>query len=238
MYENICDKYLSVLDRIAKAAKNAGRDPDDIRLIVVTKTQPIEAIQAVVEAGATDLGENYVEEALPKITGLKSEKAIKWHMIGHVQSRKALPVCEYFQYLHSLDSLKLAEKLARNASELNISLPVMLEFNVGGEESKSGWNIWINENWDDILSDIENIIALPGLNLLGVMTIPPYSPNPEDSRPYYQKLRKFQEIVIKHFKLSNFTDLSIGMSGDFEIAIQEGSTWVRVGQAIFGPRNN
>jgi len=238
MYENICDKYLSVLDRIAKAAKNAGRDPDDIRLIVVTKTQPIEAIQAVVEAGATDLGENYVEEALPKITGLKSEKAIKWHMIGHVQSRKALPVCEYFQYLHSLDSLKLAEKLARNAAELNISLPVMLEFNVGGEESKSGWNIWINENWDDILSDIENIIALPGLNLLGVMTIPPYSPNPEDSRPYYQKLRKFQEIVIKHFKLSNFTDLSIGMSGDFEIAIHEGSTWVRVGQAIFGPRNN
>jgi len=238
MYENICDKYLSVLDRIAKAAKNAGRDPDDIRLIVVTKTQPIEAIQAVVEAGATDLGENYVEEALPKITGLKSEKAIKWHMIGHVQSRKALPVCEYFQYLHSLDSLKLAEKLARNAAELNISLPVMLEFNVGGEESKSGWNIWINENWDDILSDIENIIALPGLNLLGVMTIPPYSPNPEDSRPYYQKLRKIQEIVIKHFKLSNFTDLSIGMSGDFEIAIHEGSTWVRVGQAIFGPRNN
>ena len=238
MYENICDKYLSVLDRIAKAAKNAGRDPDDIRLIVVTKTQPIEAIQAVVEAGATDLGENYVEEALPKITGLKSEKAIKWHMIGHVQSRKALPVCEYFHYLHSLDSLKLAEKLARNAAELNISLPVMLEFNVGGEESKSGWNIWINENWDDILSDIENIIALPGLNLLGVMTIPPYSPNPEDSRPYYQKLRKFQEIVIKHFKLSNFTDLSIGMSGDFEIAIHEGSTWVRVGQAIFGPRNN
>jgi hypothetical protein len=238
MYENICDKYLSVLDRITKAAKYAGRDPDDIRLIVVTKTQPIEAIQAVVEAGATDLGENYVEEALPKITGLKSEKAIKWHMIGHVQSRKALPVCEYFQYLHSLDSLKLAEKLARNAAELNISLPVMLEFNVGGEESKSGWNIWINENWDDILSDIENIIALPALNLLGVMTITPYSPNPEESRPYYQRLRKFQEIVINHFKLSNFTDLSIGMSGDFEIAIHEGSTWVRIGQAIFGPRNN
>ena len=238
MYKKIYDNYLSVLDRITKAAKNAGRDPDDIRLVVVTKTQPIEAIQAVVEAGATDLGENYVEEALPKITGLKSEKAIKWHMIGHLQSRKVLPVCEYFQYLHSLDSLKLAEKLARNASELNISLPVMLEFNVGGEESKSGWNIWINENWDDILSDIENIIALPALNLLGVMTITPYSPNPEESRPYYQRLRKFQEIVINHFKLSNFTDLSIGMSGDFEIAIQEGSTWVRVGQAIFGSRNN
>jgi len=238
MYKKIYDNYLSVLDRITKAAKNAGRDPDDIRLVVVTKTQPIEAIQAVVEAGATDLGENYVEEALPKITGLKSEKAIKWHMIGHLQSRKVLHVCEYFQYLHSLDSLKLAEKLARNASELNISLPVMLEFNVGGEESKSGWNIWINENWDDILSDIENIIALPALNLLGVMTITPYSPNPEESRPYYQRLRKFQEIVINHFKLSNFTDLSIGMSGDFEIAIQEGSTWVRVGQAIFGSRNN
>jgi len=238
MYKNIQDNYLRVLERISKTAKNAGRNPDDIRMVVVTKTQPIEAIQAVINAGATDLGENYIEEALPKIIELKNEQAIKWHMIGHVQSRKALSLCKYFQYLHSLDSLKLAEKLAKNAVELNISLPVMLEFNVGGEESKSGWNIWFNENWNDILSDIEKIITLPGINLFGVMAIPPYSPNAEESRPYYQGLRKFQEIVINHFRLSNFNDLSIGMSGDFEIAIQEGSTWVRVGQAIFGPRNN
>jgi len=235
---NICDNYMRVLERITKAANNAGRNPDDIRMVVVTKAQPIEAIQAVINAGATVLGENYIDEALPKIMGLKNKPAIEWHMIGHVQSRKAFPVCKYFQCLHSLDSLKLAEKLARNAVELNISLPVMLEFNVGGEESKSGWNIWIDENWNDILSDIEKIIALPGLNLLGMMTIPPYSPNAEVTRPYYQRLRKFKEIVINQFKLSNFTDLSMGMSGDFEIAIQEGSTWVRIGQAIFGPRNN
>jgi PLP dependent protein len=238
MNKNISDNYLSVVERISMAAKNAGRDPDDIRLVVVTKTQPIEAIQAVVEAGARNLGENYVEEALPKITGIKREKAIKWHMIGHVQSRKALSVCEYFQYIHSLDSFKLAEKLARNAIELNITLHVMLEFNIGSEESKSGWKIGSNENWSDILSDIEKIIALPGLDLLGVMTIPPYSTNPEESRPYYQRIRKFQEIVINHFRLPGFTDLSMGMSGDFEIAIQEGATWVRIGQAIFGPRNN
>jgi PLP dependent protein len=238
MNKNIYDNYLNVVDRIAKAAKNAGRDPDDIRLVVVTKTQPVEVIQTVIEAGAIDLGENYVEEALPKINEIIREVAIKWHMIGHVQSRKALPVCEYFQYLHSLDSLKLAEKLNRNAAALNISLPVMLEFNVGGEESKSGWNIGVNDNRNDILSDIEKIIALPRINLLGVMTIPPYSPNPENSRPYFQMLRRFQDIVINQFQLSSFTDLSIGMSNDFEIAIQEGATWVRIGQAIFGPRNN
>jgi PLP dependent protein len=238
MNKNIYDNYLSVVDRIRKAALNAGRNPENIRMVVVTKTQSIEDIQAVIEAGATDLGENYVEEALPKIFTLKREKIIKWHMIGHVQSRKALPVCKYFQYLHSLDSLKLAEKLNRNATALDISLPVLLEFNVGGEVSKSGWNIGTNENWKDILSDIEKIITLPRINLLGVMTIPPYSSNPENSRSYYQMLRRFQEIVVNEFKLANFADLSIGMSSDFEIAIQEGATWVRIGQAIFGPRNN
>jgi pyridoxal phosphate enzyme (YggS family) len=238
MYKNICDNYVRILERITKAAKNSGRDPNEIHLVVATKTQPIEAIQALVEAGATDFGENYVEEAIPKITRVMSDQTIKWHMIGHVQSRKAAQVCEYFQYLHSLDSLKLAIKLARSAVALNVSLPAILEFNVGGEESKSGWDIQSDENWDDILFDLEKVIELPGLNLLGAMTIPPYSPNPEESKPYYQRLRKFQEIMIKRFTLSSFTDLSIGMSSDFEIAIQEGATWVRIGQAIFGPRNH
>jgi pyridoxal phosphate enzyme (YggS family) len=233
---NISENYQRVKERIFIAAKLAGRDPDLIRLVVVTKTQSVDVIQAVIDAGATDLGENYVEEAIPKIQYLASNATIKWHMIGHVQSRKAQLVCEYFQYIHSLDSVKLAERLNEFDVERVKSFPVWLEFNVSGEGSKSGWNIWLDENWDDILPDIERILTLPGLKLLGVMTIPPYSIDPEESRVYYRRLRKFQEYIINHFQLSSFRELSMGMSSDFEVAIHEGSTCVRIGQAIFGPR--
>jgi uncharacterized pyridoxal phosphate-containing UPF0001 family protein len=111
-----------------------------------------------------------------------------------------------------------------------------MEFNVGGEDSKSGWDINIEENWENILPDIERILALSNLNILGAMTIPPFSSNPETSRPYYQRLRKFQQYLIDHFQLTGFRQLSMGMSSDFEVAIQEGSTCVRIGQAILGPR--
>jgi pyridoxal phosphate enzyme (YggS family) len=236
MYTNICENYQRILERIGNAAKLAGRDPENIHLVVVTKTQPLDVIQSVINAGATDLGENYVEEAIPKIKGFSNNKGLKWHMIGHVQTRKASSVCEYFHYLHSLDSLHLAEKLSRFAVELDKSLPVMLEFNVGGELSKTGWNIWMDENWESILPDVEKIISLPHINLLGVMTIPPYSTDPEVSRPYYRRLRKFKDYISDHFQISGFNELSMGMSGDFEVAIQEGSTWVRIGQAIMGSR--
>src|SRR4030042_5038547 len=157
-------------------------------------------------------------------------------MIGHVQSRKAEDVCIYFQYLHSLDSVKLAQRLSRFALSMDRILPVWLEFNVSGEESKSGWNISEEENWAKLIPEIETFFALPKLDLLGLMTIPPYSENPEASRSYYRKLREFQKFIKNHFQLSGFKELSMGMSSDFEIAIQEGSTCVRIGQAILGPR--
>jgi pyridoxal phosphate enzyme (YggS family) len=238
IYKNIQENYQRVAEQIAKTAKNAGRKPDDIKLIVVTKTHPIDVIHAVVDAGATNIGENYIEEAIPKIIGLNKITGLQWHMVGHVQSHKALLVCKHFQFLHSLDSLKLAIKLSKNAVELKKILPVMLEFNVGGELSKSGWNIGFEANWKNILPDIGNIIALPGLNLIGVMTIPPYSTDPEVSRPYYRRLWKFRDFLATHFQISDFTEMSMGMSNDFEVAIQEGSTWVRIGQAILGPRSN
>jgi pyridoxal phosphate enzyme (YggS family) len=233
----IRDNYHKIVDRIVKTARNAGRNPDDIRLVVVTKTQPVQVIQYVIDAGATNLGENYVEEAVPKIQALKLNKTLSWHMIGHVQSRKAQSICEHFQYLHSLDSVRLAEKLSRFAIMLDKSLPVWLEFNVSGEETKSGWNIKVEENWGNILPDIEKILMLKKLTFLGVMTVPPYSTNPEASRLNYQRLRKFQEYIINHFQLTGFNDLSMGMSSDFEVAVQEGSTCVRVGQAILGSRS-
>ena len=236
MYSKIFDNYQQVIERIKTAAKLTGRDPDDIRLVVVTKTQPIEAIQEVVDAGAANLGENYVEEAIQKINNLKSYKRLNWHMIGHVQSRKALLVYENFQFLHSLDSVKLAERLSRSSIENDRNLPVMLEINVGGEESKSGWNLSLDESWGSFFADIEIIRLLPGLKLTGVMTIPPFTDNPEGSRSYYQRLYMIKEMIANKFDLPDFSELSMGMSNDYEVAIQEGSTWVRIGQAIFGPR--
>jgi pyridoxal phosphate enzyme (YggS family) len=234
---SIRENYEGVLERINHAALKTGRNPKEIRLVVVTKGHPINRIQNVIEIGATDLGENYVEEAMPKIQAMINNKALKWHMIGHVQGRKAKSVCEYFQYIHSIDSLKIAERLNQFAVILGKSLPVWLEFNVSGEQSKSGWDISLKECWNDILPDIEKILALPNLILLGVMTVPPFSNDPEETRFHYRHLRKFQDYLIDHFQLSNFNELSMGMSSDFEVAIQEGATCVRIGQAILGPRS-
>jgi len=234
---DIQSNYQRIVANITEKAFQSGRRPDEVQLVVVTKTQPLELIREVIEAGATNIGENYVEEAIPKIAGLVSSRNIKWHMIGHVQSRKALSICEYFNYLHSLDSLKLAEKLSKCAGEISKELPVMLEFNVGGEVTKSGWDISIAEYWGKILVDIRKIITLPGLHVMGFMTIPPYSNDPESSRPFYRKLRNFQDYASEKLGFSGFTELSMGMSGDYQVAIQEGSTWLRIGQAIFGPRS-
>jgi PLP dependent protein len=236
MYSKILENYQQVLERIKAAAQNSSSHTADIRLVVVTKTQPIDAVKVVVDAGVIDLGENYVEEAMQKIIAFNNIKGIKWHMIGHVQSRKAIQVIENFDYLHSLDSIKLAERLSRISIEIKRILPVMLEINVGGEESKSGWNLSGDQFFPTFFDEFDRIRLLPGLEFTGVMTIPPYCVNPEDSRSYFQRLYVIKEIIAEKFNLSGFTELSMGMSNDFEVAIQEGSTCVRIGQAIFGPR--
>ena len=232
----ISDNYHRIVERINNTAVRIGRKPQDIRLVVVTKTKSIDVIRVVVEAGATDLGENYVEEAIPKIQSLEINKKIHWHMIGHVQSRKARNVCEYFQYVHSVDSVKLAERLSRYAQSSETTLPIWLEFNVSGEETKYGWHIETQDDLYNILPVIKHISILPKLNLMGLMTVPPYSEQPEASRIYYQRLYKFQEYIVDQLQLDGFNELSMGMSSDFEIAIQEGSTCLRIGQAILGPR--
>jgi len=231
------NNYLRILEQIEKSATKAGRKPEDIHLVVVTKTHPVEVIRAVMEAGAKHVGENYVEDALEKIENLRKYPGINWHMVGHVQSRKYKAVCDNFNYLHSLDSLKLAEKISSYMAVENKKLPVFLEFNVAGEEKKSGWSISVEDNWERILPDIEKIIALQGLNVLGVMAIPPYADDQEYSRPYYQKLREFQDYTIDRLHLTGFRDLSMGMSNDYKVAIEEGATWVRIGQAILGARH-
>lgn len=234
----IRQNYARVLERIERAACSVGRRADSIRLVVVTKGQPIEKIIALLDLGARDLGENYVEEAAKKMELLTAIPDITWHMIGHVQSRKARLVWELFDQVHSLDSKKLAEKFEKAASETNRSLPVLLECNVSGESSKFGWPAWNESQWEILCQDINQLKEMEHIQITGLMTIPPYFEDPEMARPYFQRLRNLQEFLCKRFPDMDWSELSMGMSSDFEVAIQEGATIVRIGTAIMGPRNN
>jgi len=228
-------RYQDTLDRITEAAARSGRRPEAVHLVVVSKSQPLEVIRAAIAAGITIFGENYAEEALGKIAALK-ETEVEWHMIGHVQSRKAELIAANFTMLHSLDSTKLAGRLDRNCGELNRTLPVLVEFNVSGEESKFGFPAWEEKRWSDLNPDIEKILALSHLRVTGLMTMPPFFKDPEQTRPYFQRLRRLQNYLANQYPQSQWHDLSMGTSLDYIAAVQEGATFVRVGQAILGPR--
>ena len=237
--DSIKQRYEKTLESMASAARSAGRDPSSARLVVVTKTQPVEVVQAVIEAGAKVLGENYPEEGVMKIQFVGLQSGVEWHQIGHVQSRKARLVAEHFNFLHSLDSLKLAEKLSQSAGELNRDLPVLLEFNVGGEQSKSGWDASNEGLWQDLFPDVEKILNLPHLQVRGLMTLPPLETEAEISRTHFQKLARLRNAFAKYFsqsKHAGWDELSMGTSADYEVAIQEGATLVRVGTKIVGAR--
>jgi len=234
---SIRENYLHTLEKINNAARRSGRDPNDIRLVVVTKTQPVEIVQAAIEAGVTILGENYPEEAVMKIQSLAAQSGVEWHMIGHVQSRKARLVTDHFALLHSLDSLKLAQRLDRFAAEDDRVVPALLEFNVGGEESKSGWNAADESHWDVWLPDIQSILELPNLSVHGLMTMPPLGTVPEESRRFFLRLRLLRDHLASRFPQADWHELSMGTSADYEVAVEEGATLVRVGTAIVGARN-
>jgi hypothetical protein len=236
LVQSIRERYLKTLDNIASAAHNAGRKPESVKLVVVTKMQPIEIVRAAIEAGAFMLGENYPEEGVMKLQSMREFSAVEWHMIGHVQSRKAQLVAENFNLLHSLDSLKLARRLDKFCADAGRTLPVLLEFNVGGEESKSGWTAADETLWSALLDDIAAVTALPNLQVRGLMTMPPLGGTAEFSRPFFQKLRRLQGYLASQFAQANFTELSMGTSGDYQTAVQEGATLVRVGTAIVGAR--
>jgi hypothetical protein len=153
-------------------------------------------------------------------------------MIGHVQSRKARQVCEHFNLIHSLDRIKLANKLDRFAKEFQRVLPVLLQFNVSGEETKSGWAAYNEAGWSELLPEMENIIQMKNLEVRGLMTMAPFSQNPEEARPFFVKLRKLRDFLAKKFPETSWDELSMGMSGDYEVGVQEGATIVRIGTAI------
>ncbi len=237
-YRTIEKKFNQVKETIEATAHAAGRDPHYIKLVVVTKGHPLDSVLAAIDAGATHLGENYAEEGVQKILACTAYTHIHWHMIGHIQSRKASLISQYFDCVHSLDSLKLARRLDRFAAEQGRLLPVLLECNMSGEASKYGFPTWNEAEWEQLLPDLSAILALPKLNVQGLMTMPPYFPDPEEARPYYKQLRKLGEYLQRHFPQVAWLEYSMGMSADYPVAIQEGSTQVRVGTAIMGERHH
>jgi PLP dependent protein len=235
LVEKIQQRYQSVFNQIEEATIRSGREPGKVKLVVVTKSQPLEVVKAAIVAGASILGENYIEQAVAKITALP-EAAVEWHMIGHVQSRKAELIPGRFSMLHSLDSLKLAARLSRFCVEAGRTLPALLEVNVSGEESKFGFPAWDEKQWVGLVPQFEQIMGFPQVVLKGLMTMPPYFVDPERTRPYFQRLRHFQAYLIEHIPQVDWAELSMGTSGDFVNAVEEGATYVRVGQAILGAR--
>lgn len=231
----IADNYHRILDRIEAARRATSREPAEVRLVVVTKGHSLGAVSAVIDAGARCLGENYVEEALEKITAF-SHQAIEWRMIGHVQSRKAQQVVENFAFCDSVDSFKLAARMDRFAGQIGRRFTVLLECNVSGEESKFGFPAWDEAGWPALAGELSSVAALQNLEICGLMTMPPFFDEPERARPYFQRLRRLQAYLQERLPQVSWRELSMGMSGDFEAAIQEGATQVRIGTAIMGQR--
>src|SRR5215207_8018138 len=236
LVSSIRENYQLVLDQIASAARRSQRDPKDVRLVVVTKSQPVEVVRAAIEAGVRIFGENYPEEGVLKIQSFPAQSGVEWHMIGHVQSRKARLVADHFALLHSLDSLKLARRLDHFAAESSRVLPALLEFNVGGEESKSGWDASDESRWNALLPEIAELLDLPNLRIRGLMTMPPLGTDSEESRRFFLRLRLLRDHLASQFPRADWRELSMGTSTDFEVAVEEGATLVRVGTAIVGAR--
>jgi pyridoxal phosphate enzyme (YggS family) len=232
-----------VQERIAQAAYRSGRTPNDVTLVAVTKTFPADIVLAAYEAGVRHFGENRAREGISKITALEPYVANSpptWHMIGHIQSRKAKRVAEHYDYVHSVDRLKIAHRLSRYADEAGHSLPVLLECNVSGEGSKYGFPL---ENWEEedsrqsaFFSAVAEIVELPRLLVRGLMTMPPYVDDPEEVRPLFISLRSLRNALRERFPSTDWHHLSMGMTNDFEVAVEEGATMVRIGRGIFGAR--
>lgn len=218
-----------VQDRVASAARRAGRDPSSVTLVTVTKTVSCERIREAVAAGAGVLGENRVQEAKEKVEALGP--IAQWHLIGRLQTNKAKYAVRLFDLIHSVDSLELAKELDRQAAKHGRTQDILIEINIAGEEQKAGVAV------KDAAGLVREAAKLKHLRIKGLMTMPPYSENAEDSRPYYRKLRELAASIGQEaIPGVSMAVLSMGMSGDYEVAVAEGATMVRVGSAIFGAR--
>jgi len=230
---SVAENIAGVRERIDQAARRVGRNPEEITLMAVSKTFPPQPIREAYKAGLRVFGENRVQEFTGKSDALRDLAGAEWHLIGHLQSNKANKAAELFSAVDSIDSVKLAEKLNAAAERLGKTLSVLIEVNVGGEEAKSG----IDPQSHELDAILESASQFHNLNVRGLMTIPPFTDDPEGARPYFRQLRELRDrISARRLPRIEMAILSMGMSHDFEIAIAEGSTCVRVGTGIFGER--
>ena len=226
---DVASNYRTILQRIDEAAARAGRDPDEVKLLGAAKAQSVERMRAAIIAGVKLIGENYVQEAHAKKEAI-SERA-EWHMIGHLQRNKAKTAVEVFDVIQSLDNIALARELAKEGAKRNKRVRALVEVNLGGEESKSGIA-------EDKAADLLRAAgALSSLGIEGLMAVPPFRQNPEDVRPYFRRLRELR-ARLREERIPNvdLKELSIGMTHDYTVAVEEGATIVRIGTALFGPR--
>lgn len=223
------EHYLEIKQSICDMCKETNRTTDACTLIAVSKTKPVEMLKEAYDAGCRDFGENKVQEILDKYELLPSD--IRWHMIGHLQTNKVKYIVDKVALIHSVDSLKLAKEISKQAVKKNVAVPILLEVNVAEEETKYGFTA------ETVLDAVEEIALLPGVLVMGLMTIAPYVENPEENRIYFQQLRQISvDILRKNIDNVNMNILSMGMTGDYLVAVSEGATYVRVGSGIFGNR--
>jgi pyridoxal phosphate enzyme (YggS family) len=242
----LADNIRQVQERIASACARVGRDPSEVTLVAVTKTFPAEVVAQAFRLGLCHLGENRVEEAAEKIPNVKYQISnltsplpapdITWHLVGHLQSRKVREAVELFDVIHSVDSVSLATKLSQRCIATERVMPVLLECNVSGEDSKYGFHVGNAADHARWLGEVEKIVALPGVCVSGLMTVAPITSDPNQVRPVFRALRELRDELAHRFPQADWTRLSMGMTGDFQVAIEEGATMVRIGRAIFGER--
>ena len=226
----LADNYRQVLNNIQDACQAVGRDPKEVTLVAVSKTKPVEMLQQVYDAGARVFGENKVQEIMDKYDHLPGD--IRWQMIGHLQRNKVKYIVDKVDMIHSVDSYRLAQTIETEAAKKNVTVSVLLEVNVAEEESKFGLKM------DEVLPLVQQISELPHVQVKGLMTIAPFVSNPEDNREIFRKLKKLSvDIEAKNINNTTMSVLSMGMTGDYMVAVQEGATLVRVGTGIFGERD-
>lgn len=235
--ELISSNLAFVRSRIEQALEASGRPSKAAQLLVVTKGQSVEKIQALIDAGGLLLGENYPEETAQKIPQLRVKDKVTWHMIGHIQSRKIKHLVQYFDQIESVDSLETANKLEMKFAESGRKIKIMLEVNVSGEQSKQGFDMAAGTQWSAFIQQIRLLMDLPHLELVGLMTMPPLGSDPETSRVYFRKCRELGSFINDTIKTNVISELSMGTSHDYPVAVEEGATIVRVGEAIMGVRN-
>jgi len=228
----IVENLAAVKEAIANTARGSGRDPAEITLVAVSKTKPMAAIEAAYQAGQRDFGENRIEELWEKVAAAKALGlgGIRWHMIGTIQSRKTSQMIGPFTLIHSVDREKIAQRLGRDAMAANSVLSVLLEVNVSGEGSKHGFTA------DMLEKCVGDLFTVPALRIEGLMTMAPYMTNAEETRPVFQALRQLRDKLRQDHPTETLSHLSMGMTNDFHVAIEEGATVVRIGSAIFGGR--